>query len=47
VYHIYKEAWEFFRFGDAAAMSWILFAIIFMVTLIQFRLLEQRAEGPA
>ena len=47
VYHIYKEAWEFFRFGDAAAMSWILFAMIFMVTLIQFRLLEQRAEEPA
>ncbi len=46
VYHIYQEAWEFLRFGDAAAMSWVLFAIIFFVTWLQFRTLEQRAgEG--
>jgi ABC-type sugar transport system permease subunit len=44
VFHIYREAWEFLRFGDAAAMSWILFAIIFAVTWLQFRLLEQRVE---
>ena len=42
VYHIYREAWEFLRFGDAAAMSWVLFAIIFTVTLLQFRILEER-----
>jgi ABC-type sugar transport system permease subunit len=46
VFHIYEEAWEFFRFGDAAAMSWILFAIIFVVTWLHFRLLERRAEEP-
>jgi multiple sugar transport system permease protein len=47
VFHIYEEAWRWFRFGDAAAMSWILFAIIFVVTLLQFRTLERRAEETA
>lgn len=43
VYHIYKEAWEFLRFGSAAAQSWVLFAIIFVVTWLHFRFLEQRS----
>ena len=42
VFHIYEEAWEFLRFGDAAAMSWIVFAIIFGVTWLHFRTLERR-----
>lgn len=45
VFHIYEEAWEFFRFGDAAAMSWVLFAIIFVVTWLQFRTLERRTQS--
>ena len=44
VYHIYKEAWEFLRFGSAAAQSWVLFAMIFVVTWLHFRLLERRAD---
>jgi multiple sugar transport system permease protein len=44
VYHIYKEAWEFLRFGSAAAQSWVLFAIIFVVTWLHFRVLERRAD---
>jgi multiple sugar transport system permease protein len=44
VYHIYEEAWEYFRFGDAAAMSWVLFAIIFLVSWLHFRMLERRVE---
>jgi multiple sugar transport system permease protein len=44
VYHIYKEAWEFLRFGSAAAQSWVLFAIIFSVTWLHFRFLERRAD---
>lgn len=44
VYHIYKEAWEYLRFGNAAAESWVLFAVIFAVTWLHFRLLERRAE---
>ncbi|MDE2806231.1 MAG: sugar ABC transporter permease [Gemmatimonadota bacterium] len=43
VYHIYREAWEFLRFGNAAAMSWILFALVFAATWLHFRLLERRA----
>ncbi len=41
VYHIYKEAWQFLRFGSAAAQSWVLFAVIFVVTWMHFRLLER------
>jgi len=41
VYHIYKEAWEFLRFGSAAAQSWALFAVIFVVTWLHFRFLER------
>jgi ABC-type sugar transport system permease subunit len=44
VYHIYEEAWEYFRFGDAAAMSWVLFGIIFLVSWLHFRMLERRVE---
>jgi ABC-type sugar transport system permease subunit len=42
VYHIYQNAWQFLRMGYASAMSWALFAVIFVVTLLQFRLLGQR-----
>ena len=47
VFHIYLEAWEFLRFGKASAMSWVLFAVIFAVTMVQFKLLERRAEEAA
>lgn len=42
VYHIYQNAWQFLRMGYASAMSWILFAVIFAITLLQFRLLGRR-----
>ena len=42
VYHIYREAWEFLRFGNAAAMSWVLFAVVFAATWLHFRFLETR-----
>ena len=45
VFHIYEEAWEYFRFGRAAAMSWILFALIFAVTWLQFRAVERRVDA--
>lgn len=37
VYHIYRNAFQFFKMGYASAMAWVLFAIIFAVTLMQFR----------
>jgi len=42
VYHIYQNAWQFLRMGYASAMSWILFAVILAITLLQFRLLGRR-----
>jgi multiple sugar transport system permease protein len=37
VMQIYNEAFRYFRMGDAAVLSWILFIIILTVTLIQFK----------
>ena len=42
VYHIYREAWEFLQFGNAAAMSWMLFAVVFAATWLHFRFLDAR-----
>lgn len=37
VYYIYTNAFEFYRMGYASAMSWILFIILFIITLIQWQ----------
>ena len=37
-YYIYQNAFQFFQMGKAAALSYLLFAVIFAVTLIQFRI---------
>ncbi len=42
VLHMYNNAFKFFRMGRASAMAIILFAIIFIVTLIQLRLVQER-----
>jgi len=42
VYHIYRNAWEYLRMGYASAMAWMLFAILFVITLVQFRWLGAR-----
>ncbi len=42
VLHMYNTAFKFFRMGRATAMAAILFAIIFMITLAQLRLLRER-----
>ncbi len=44
VYHIYQNAWEYLRMGRASAMAWVLFSIILVITLIQFRLVGRRVE---
>jgi multiple sugar transport system permease protein len=38
VYYIYQNAFEFGRMGKASAIAWVLFAFIFVFTLIQIRL---------
>ncbi len=42
VLHMYNTAFKFFRMGRATAMAVILFTIIFVITLIQLRLLRER-----
>jgi multiple sugar transport system permease protein len=37
VYHLFKNAFEFSRMGYAAAMAWLFFLIILVLTLVQFR----------
>lgn len=38
VYHIWQQAFVFLEMGYATAVSWILFAFIFLFTLLQWRL---------
>jgi multiple sugar transport system permease protein len=38
VYYLYLQGFKQFKFGNASAIAWVLFIIIFIVTLIQFRL---------
>lgn len=37
VYYIYTSAFTFYRMGYASAMSWVLFALLFIITMIQWR----------
>ena len=37
-YYIYTKAFEEFQIGYASALSWILFSIIFVVTIVNWRL---------
>jgi multiple sugar transport system permease protein len=37
VFYIYKSAFTFYKMGFSAAMSWILFLILFVITLIQWK----------
>ena len=37
VYYIYRSAFGYYKMGYASAMAWILFVMIFTVTLIQWR----------
>lgn len=36
-YHIYIEAFQHYRMGYAAAVSWVLFIVIFIITMIQWQ----------
>lgn len=38
VYYLFNNAFHYFRMGYASAMAWILFGIILILTLIQFKL---------
>jgi multiple sugar transport system permease protein len=38
VMYVYNQAFQFFHMGYAAAVAWVLFAIILVITLIQWRI---------
>jgi multiple sugar transport system permease protein len=42
---IYKTAFEFFRMGQASAMSMFLFAVMMIFSIIQIRLFSEEGES--
>jgi multiple sugar transport system permease protein len=36
-YYIYKSAFQYHNMGYASAMSWVIFVVIFMITIIQWK----------
>jgi multiple sugar transport system permease protein len=38
VIYVFRQAFEFFKLGYASALAWVLFVVIGIITLIQFRL---------
>jgi ABC-type sugar transport system permease subunit len=45
VQHLYETAFRsFFHFGSASAMAWVLFAVILIFSVLQFRLLRGHTE---
>jgi multiple sugar transport system permease protein len=43
VFNIYREGFFEFRFGYASSIAWVLFIVIFLLTLLQFRLSRNEA----
>ncbi|HVL40140.1 MAG TPA: sugar ABC transporter permease [Fimbriimonadaceae bacterium] len=44
-YHIYTEAWVNFNTGIASAKSFVLLAVIVVISLFQFRLMRNQMQG--
>lgn len=42
---LYRQAFRYFNLGDASAMGWVIFAIVFVVTLIQWKFFGARETG--
>ena len=45
VYYLYRKGFKGFQFGYASSVAWLVFALIFVVTLVQFRLQRNEAYG--
>jgi ABC-type sugar transport system permease subunit len=43
-YYLYQQAFKVFRLGEASAVAVILFALLLVLTLVQFRLVERRVH---
>lgn len=46
VYYLYQQGFQLFKMGYASATAWVLFIVIFVVTLLQFRV-SQRNQAYA
>lgn len=44
-YYIYNNAFQWFKMGYASAISWVLFAMMFAVTMIQWKYLARMRES--
>ncbi len=44
VFYLYQQAFTYFRMGYASAVGYVLFVIIFVLTLLQFKLFGKRVE---
>lgn len=44
VYYLYERAFQFFEMGYASAIGFVLFAMIFIVTLIQFKFVDRKLD---
>ncbi len=42
VYYIYQNAFQFFKQGYASAIAYVLFALIFVVTLVQIKISQRK-----
>ena len=45
VVYLYEQGFRRFAFGYASAVAWVLFILIFVFTLVQFRRQRKQAEG--
>jgi len=43
-YRIYQSSWEFLQLGYGSAQALLLFALLFGVTWVQFKLLGKRVS---
>jgi multiple sugar transport system permease protein len=41
---LYNQAFRYFNMGEASAIAWVIFAIVFFVTLVQWRVFGMRGD---
>ena len=42
---LWREAFRYFNLGDASAVGWVLFAMVLLITLVQWKLFGQTSRG--
>lgn len=45
IFYLYEQAFQFFNMGYASAIAYVLFAVLFVLTLLQFRVFSKRGYG--